>query len=285
MVGGLLSSQAAALLSLKQITVIAGYHSRLLKCANESNEPYLIARLQHQLITIHLFLTPSTAPAMSLRSLLRSQPSIVGTAPPLGEIPEHPRSLIVSFLTAAIDAGIPEPHAITLITVDSNGFPDARVLIIKDINDDGNVAIATSAHSAKGRQLLENNKVALSWYCTPQARAIRTRGTATLADEEVIRADFDARSGRAKAIAKAGKQSEVIDSGTDRKALIDAKEKELQAQEGEGGGGEEMPDWQVWWIVPEEIEFWQGAKDRNHERLRYKRKKDGCGWEHATLWP
>jgi pyridoxamine 5'-phosphate oxidase len=220
---------------------------------------------------------------MSLRSLLRSQPSIVGTAPPLGEVPEHPRSLIVNFLTTAIEAEIPEPHAITLITVDSTGFPDARVLIIKDIDDDGNVAIATSAHSAKGRQLLENNKVALSWYCTPQARAIRIRGTAELADEEVIRADFAARSGRAKATAKAGKQSEVIDSGTNRKALIDAKEKELQALE--GGEEEEMPDWQVWWIAPEEIEFWQGAKDRNHERLQYKRKKDGSGWEHATLWP
>lgn len=233
---------------------------------------------------------------MSLRERLRALPSIVGTAPPLGDIPENPRSLIIDFLTAAIDAEIPEPHAITLITVDSDNRPDARVLIIKDIDEQGNIAIATSGHSAKGRQLSSNPQVALSWYCTPHARAIRIRGTACLADPEVRKADFEARSSKAKAIAMAGEQSSAIPPDTDRKALIDAKAAELEAlasaaeAEAEGekdGSGEGTPkqgmDWQVWLIAPEEIEFWQGAKDRNHERLKYT-KREG-GWEHATLWP
>jgi pyridoxamine 5'-phosphate oxidase len=42
-------------------------------------------------------------------------------------------------------------------------------------------------------------------------------------------------------------------------------------------------DWQVWLITPEEVEFWQGAKDRNHDRLKYKRTEGG--WERTTLWP
>jgi pyridoxamine 5'-phosphate oxidase len=184
---------------------------------------------------------------------------------------------MVEFLTKAIDAGVPEPHAITLVTVDSSHRPDARVLIIKDIEENGNIAIATSAKSAKGNQLSTNPQVALSWYCTPHARAMRIRGTASLADSSVSSADFQARSNRAKAIALAGTQSSALPPDVDRAALIDNMESRLAEK------GAETKDWQVWLIRPEEVEFWQGAKDRNHDRLQYKRKEGG--WERTMLWP
>lgn len=219
---------------------------------------------------------------MSLRERLRALPSIVGESPPLDTTHEDPRSLMIKFLTDAIDAKIPEPHAITLVTVDEKGHPDARVLIIKDIDDEGNIAIATSAHSAKGQQLLNNPKVALSWYCTPHARAIRIKGTASPADPKVSVADFDARSSRAKAIALAGTQSTAIPSDTDRAALINEMESKL-SKSGDNGVKGSGENWQVWLIRPEEVEFWQGAKDRNHDRLKYVRKEGG--WERMTLWP
>lgn len=219
---------------------------------------------------------------MSLRERLRALPSIVGESPPLDTNHEDPRSLMIKFLTDAIDAKIPEPHAITLVTVDEAGRPDARVLIIKDIDDDGNIAIATSAHSAKGQQLANNPKVALSWYCTPHARAIRIKGIASLADHKVSVADFEARSSRAKAIALAGAQSQPIPSDTDRAALIDEMVSKV-SNSGNTGGEGSGENWQVWMIRPEEVEFWQGAKDRNHDRLKYIRKQGG--WERMTLWP
>lgn len=220
--------------------------------------------------------------SMSLRNRLRALPSIVGSSPPLVTTHEDPRTLMVQFVTEAIDAGIPEPQAITLVTVDEAGRPDARVLIIKDIDQDGNIAIATSPRSVKGRQLSNNPHVALSWYCTPHARAIRIRGVASLADSEVASADFRARSERAKAIAMAGAQSSTVDSDVDRGALIDDMELKIAASSDTGTSPSSV-EWQVWLIAPQEVEFWQGAKDRNHDRLKYKRK--GKDWERTTLWP
>ena len=214
----------------------------------------------------------------SLRERLRALPSIVGSSPPLDTTHNDPRTLMVQFLTEAIDAGVPEPHAITLVTVDSTNRPDARVLIIKDIDENGDIAIATSSKSAKGNQLSKNPQVALSWYCTLHARAIRIRGTASLADSKVSTADFNARSVKAKAIAMAGVQSSPVPPGTNRAALID----DMAAKLAEGGDVESK-EWQVWMITPEEVEFWQGAKDRNHDRLKYKRTEGG--WESSTLWP
>jgi pyridoxamine 5'-phosphate oxidase len=214
----------------------------------------------------------------SLRERLRALPSIVGSSPPLDTTHNDPRTLMVQFLTEAIEADIPEPHAITLVTVDSTNRPDARVLIIKDIDENGDLAIATSSKSAKGNQLSNNPQVALSWYCTPHARAIRIRGTASLADSKVSTADFNARSVKAKAIAMAGVQSSPVPPGTNRAALID----DMAANLAEGGDVESK-EWQVWIITPEEVEFWQGAKDRNHDRLKYKRTEGG--WESSTLWP
>ena len=214
----------------------------------------------------------------SLRERLRALPSIVGSSPPLDTSHHDPRTLMVQFLTEAIEADVPEPHAITLVTVDSSNRPDARVLIIKDINENGDIAIATSSKSAKGNQLSNNPQVALSWYCTPHARAIRIRGTASLADSDVSKADFNARSVKAKAIAMAGTQSSPVSPGTNRAALIDEMASKLEET-----GDVDTTEWQVWLITPEEVEFWQGAKDRNHDRLKYKRTEGG--WERATLWP
>jgi pyridoxamine 5'-phosphate oxidase len=214
----------------------------------------------------------------SLRERLRALPSIVGSSPPLDTTHNDPRTLMVQFLTEAIEAGVPEPHAITLVTVDSSNRPDARVLIIKDIDENGDIAIATSSKSAKGNQLSKNPQVALSWYCTPHARAIRIRGTASLAGSDVSTADFNARSVKAKAIAMAGAQSSPVPPGTDRAALINDMGSRLEET-----GDVDSKDWQVWLITPEEVEFWQGAKDRNHDRLKYKRTEGG--WERGTLWP
>lgn len=220
---------------------------------------------------------------MSLRDRLRALPSIVGSSPPLVTTHEHPRPLMIDFLSDAIDASIPEAHAITLATVDEDGRPDARVLIIKDIDRDGNIAIATSSRSAKGRQLANDPHVALSWYCSPHARAIRIRGIATAMGDEVASTDFQARSSRAKAIALTGIQSSKVPDGTDRAALIDRMETEISASADTGAVISGGKDWQVWLIIPEEVEFWQGAKDRNHDRLKYKRTSEG--WERTTLWP
>jgi pyridoxamine 5'-phosphate oxidase len=76
----------------------------------------------------------------------------------------------------------------------------------------------------------------------------------------------------------AGAQSSPVPPDVDRAARINDMESKL-AEAGDVG----FKDWQVWLITPEEVEFWQGAKDRNHDRLKYKRTEGG--WERTTLWP
>jgi pyridoxamine 5'-phosphate oxidase len=80
----------------------------------------------------------------------------------------------------------------------------------------------------------------------------------------------------------AGVQSSTLPPNTDRTGLINAMETEL-ANQAESADPSQSSDWQVWLIAPDEIEFWQGAKDRNHDRLQYKREAEG--WKHSVLWP
>lgn len=75
----------------------------------------------------------------SLREWLRAQPSLAGTAPrlDLSTLPEEPVALFTAWIREAAAAGVPEPHSATLATVDADGAPDARTLILKDLDDRG----------------------------------------------------------------------------------------------------------------------------------------------------
>jgi pyridoxamine 5'-phosphate oxidase len=139
----------------------------------------------------------------TLRDRLRRTPSIVGQPPHFDPqtAPDEPRELFVDWLTAALAADVAEPHALTLSTVDREGRPDARILVLKDVTADGSFEIATGDESAKGKQLDANPHVALTFYWTPLARSIRVRGLAERATPAESASDFRARNPAAKAIA------------------------------------------------------------------------------------
>jgi len=95
-----------------------------------------------------------------LRDELRGLPALVGRPPVFdtGAIPADPLALFVDWLREAVDAGVPEAHAMTLSTVEGDGLPDARVLLLKDLTAEG-WWFASEEGSAKGRQLAENPRV------------------------------------------------------------------------------------------------------------------------------
>ncbi|MFC4242711.1 pyridoxal 5'-phosphate synthase [Gryllotalpicola reticulitermitis] len=215
----------------------------------------------------------------TLRDRLRATPSVIGTAPAFdpAAAPEDPRKLFLEWLNVALDANVPEPHVTTLSTVDADGQPDARVLVLKDVTDDGAFEIATSDESAKGQQLATNPRVALSFYWTPLARSVRLRGTATRATPAESAADFLARHPASRAIALVGRQSAPLADDVERERLIAANLARVEADP------ELVSEaWTVWRIVPIEIQFWQGDSSRNHLRLRYDRTGDG--WQRQRLW-
>ena len=214
-----------------------------------------------------------------IRELLRSLKSLPGPYVPFDttQAPAEPEALFLAWLQMAIAAGIREPHAMTLSTVDADGHPDARVLILKNVDDHG-WHFAITRGSPKGRQIAHAANVALTFYWPALGRQVRIRGVAHDMGAEAHAADFLARPHGSRAGALLGRQSDVL-----------ASEREL-----EEGLAEQLerleqdpqlvsPQWAVHAVRPDVIEFWQGHEQRRHVRLRYRR--DGPAWTTERLWP
>ena len=175
---------------------------------------------------------------MTNETWLRSLPALTGTAPAREAAPADPLRMFDAWIRLAAES-VAEPHAMTLATVDADGVPDARTLLLKDFGARG-FAFAGPRRSRKGAQLAGRSAAALSFWWQPLMRAVRVRGAVAEATPEESAADLAARSAAAR---------DVIESGL----------------------------WVRWWLLPERIEFWQGAADRQHTRIVYTRA-DGA-WQ------
>lgn len=215
----------------------------------------------------------------AIRETLRGLEVLSGPFPDFdpGSAPRDPRDLFLEWLLFAIGSGVPEPHAMTLATVDPEGRPDARTLILKDVSDAG-WHFAVLAASPKGAQIVANPRVALSFYWRPHGRQIRIRGTAIDQGPEAAAADFLARPEGARASALARRQSQPLRDPRDLDDALRAQRERLAADP-----GLVAPDWTLYAVRPDEVEFWQGDRARNHIRLRYRR--EGDGWARERLWP
>jgi pyridoxamine 5'-phosphate oxidase len=193
------------------------------------------------------------------------------------DVPAHPAELFLLWLQEAVEGGEREPHAMTLSTVDGEGRPSSRVLILKGLSD-GRWEFATSRRSRKGRELEGNGWGAMSFYWSLQGRQVRIRGRVLAAGDERSAADFLARSRGARAEALAGVQSEVLGDQAELDAALEeasrriARAPDVVAEE-----------WTVYGLAADEIEFWQAHPERRHVRLRY-RLCDGV-WITERLWP
>lgn len=145
--------------------------------------------------------------------LLQRLKSLSGPFPTwdMGQLPDRPGKLFLDWLRLAVENEVKEPHAMTISTVDQDGYPDARVLILKNVIDE-TFYFASSSESRKGQQLKENPHVALTFYWPSLGRQIRIRGIAEDRGDEAGADDFRKRSAGARAVAMTGHQSEVLDS-------------------------------------------------------------------------
>jgi len=218
--------------------------------------------------------------AGSIRELLRGLP-VFDTELPEFDVdaaPSDPVALFMEWLTSAIEAGVREPHAMSLATADAGGRPSSRVLLCKDLDADGTWYFATSANSRKGRELAVTPYAAVCFYWPEQGRQIRVRGTVAPADAERSAADFLARSPGARADALIGRQSRVLDKPSDLDDALRAAHARIEADP-----GVVAPDWTLYGIRGEEVEFWQADRERRHTRLRYLR--EDTTWARHRLWP
>ena len=217
--------------------------------------------------------------ATDIRQCLRGLAVFAGELPtfePAGA-PERPDALFLDWLTAAIDAGVREPHAMTLSTIGTDGLPSARVLILKNVDEHG-WQFAAHAASPKGRDLSRHPAAALTFYWPAQARQIRVRGPVSPAPADRSAADFLARPAGSRAEASLGRQSRPL---ADRDTLDRAVEQARDRIANDPGFV--TPEWTLHTLAADQVEFWQGDKQRKHTRLRYARGE--AGWVRELLWP
>lgn len=213
-----------------------------------------------------------------MASNLRGWPSFPDVLPEFRarEAPSDPHTL---FLDWVADAGEHcfAPHAGTLSTVDTEGAPDARVVILRDVDTDG-WYVATSAQSPKGAQLSADPRAALTFFWPRRGRQIRLRGQVEPTTPTESAADFQNRSLASRVEAFVDHQSEPLDDVSQLDEAAAVAEQRLAADPAL------VPDsWTRYLLTADTVEFWQASPDRKHVRLHYRRQ--GSGWLRERLWP
>ena len=167
------------------------------------------------------------------------------------------------WLTQAIEKGINEPTAMTLATVDQNGCPSARIVLLKFFSETGFIFF-TNYDSHKGKDIAFNQNVALLFFWIGLERQVRVKGLAEKNTAKESDEYFQTRPLESQLAAYASPQSQVIPN---REFLID---RVLSAKKQFSKIEVKRPDnWGGYRVIPESIEFWQGGTARLHDRIRY----------------
>jgi pyridoxamine 5'-phosphate oxidase len=187
---------------------------------------------------------------------------------------EDPIELVKEWLDEARAAGVSVPEVMTLATVDADGRPSARMLLLKGVDERG-FTFFTGYESRKGRELAENPRAALVFYWRPLGRQVRVEGPVRRLSPAESDAYWSTRPVRSRAAAAASRQSERIES---REALEAEFERQLAL------GEPARPErWGGYVLEPEAIELWQHRDDRLHDRIRFTRAREG--WREELLSP
>ena len=178
----------------------------------------------------------------------------------------------------ALKAEVLEPNAMTLATVDAQGHPSARIVLLKRVDSNGFVFF-TNYQSSKGQQLAANPQAALVFFWKELERQVRIEGRV----EKISRAEseryFQSRPRGSQIGAAASNQSQVVANRT----VLETRFQDLEARYAE----QDIPTpahWGGYRLTPDLLEFWQGRRNRLHDRLRY-RLLDSGDWSIERLEP
>lgn len=193
------------------------------------------------------------------------------------QLPPDPGLLFREWLETAIAEGVREPNAMTLATVDAEGQPSARTVLLKGLDERG-FSFFTNHASRKGRELAANPKAALVFFWKECERQVCVRGAVSRLGREESAEYFQSRPYGSQIGAWVSEQSAVI---PDRQWL-EQREQVLKARHAEGQVPL-PPTWGGYVLAPKAMEFWQGRPSRLHDRILYE-WKDGA-WTHCRLSP
>jgi pyridoxamine 5'-phosphate oxidase len=174
---------------------------------------------------------------------------------------------------------IVEPTAMTLATVSAEGRPSARVVLLKDADEDG-LVFYTNLDSRKGREALARPEVALLFWWGPLESQVRFEGRAERVGEDEADAYFATRARGSQLGAWASEQSRPLAS----RGELEAKLAEV-TDKFEGMPVPRPPHWSGLRVKPLSVEFWRNRPNRLHERELYTREKPGAPWSIQLLNP
>ena len=194
------------------------------------------------------------------------------------EVLPDPMAQFAAWLAAAEEAQIFEPNAMVLSTVDADGSPSSRTVLLKGL-DGGAFEFVTNYRSHKGRALSAHPAVSLlfPWYSL--TRQVIVRGVAHRADPAISDAYFATRPHGSRLAALASEQSEPVAS----REVLEERMRELESRYPEGSIVPRPDHWGGFRVVPSSIEFWQGRTSRLHDRLVFTAVRGG--WTLERLQP
>jgi len=193
-------------------------------------------------------------------------------------VSREPFALFAAWLEDAGKSEPNDPNAVALATVDSDGLPDVRMVLLKGFDEQGFV-FYTNFESAKGQEILSSMKAAMCFHWKSLRRQVRVRGPVEIVSDSEADAYYASRPRGSRIGAWASKQSRPLES----RFALEKSVAEYTARYAIG----EIPrpaHWSGFRILPQSIEFWHDRPFRLHDRLVFSRAADG-GWEKTRLYP
>jgi pyridoxamine 5'-phosphate oxidase len=193
-----------------------------------------------------------------------------------GDVDPDPVVEFGRWFELAEKAGAPQPNAMALATVDHDGQPSVRMVLLHQADGRG-FTFYTNYGSAKARDLAANSRAALAFYWPLLHRQVRVTGSVAKVSREESEAYWAGRPYGSRVAASASAQSTVIAG----RGVLEADVARLEAMHPQAPP---LPDfWGGYRVVPESVELWQGRTHRLHDRLRYSRV--GATWRLERLAP
>jgi pyridoxamine 5'-phosphate oxidase len=192
---------------------------------------------------------------------------------------DEPFRLFTAWFAEAKRAEPVNPDAMALATVDPDGLPNVRMVLLKGFDERGFV-FYTNLDSVKGHELNGAPKAALTFYWKSLQRQVRARGSVELVSAEEADAYFATRSRMAQIGAWASKQSAALESRMAFEKAIARFTAKFAI-----GTVPRPPNWSGYRVVPQEIEFWQERPFRLHDRIAFTRSALIAPWRKTRLYP